>query len=101
MQLWDVEVAIERGDVVVAQCQRRAEERRGAQGRARSQTGCTAIVAPRRANVMCGGRDGSLQLWEFRAAEFKPVILKTNAAPRWETKAEQVKPIDIARGAHS
>ena len=31
---------------------------------------------------MCGGRDGSLQLWEFRSSDYRPVILALNAAPR-------------------
>ena len=49
---------------------------------------------------MCGGRDGSLQLWEFRSSDYRPVILALNAAPRWESQAAATAARAVARGAH-
>jgi len=51
--------------------------------------------------IMCGAKDGSLQLWEMRAPEYKPVQLLLNAAPKQEFRASDVKAKQIARGAHA
>jgi len=103
VRLWDVEVAIERGDdamsLNVNGGQRTVAVLKDARG---VKTGCTAMAwHPEGQTIMCGGRDGSLQLWEFRTSEYKPVILKTNSTPRWEHRAEQVRPLGVARGAHA
>ena len=103
VRLWDVEVAIERGDdgtsLNVNGGQKTVAVLKDARG---IKTGCTAMAwHPEGQTIMCGGRDGSLQLWEFRTSEYKPVILKTNSTPRWEHKAEQVRPLSVARGAHA
>jgi len=51
--------------------------------------------------IMCGARDGSLQLWELRApAEYQPVVLLKNATPKSEGVAERVRAASVLRGAH-
>jgi len=49
---------------------------------------------------LCGGRDGSLQLWEFKSSDFKPVVLATNSTPRWESQSANLWARAVARGAH-
>jgi len=50
--------------------------------------------------IMCGGADGSLQLWEMRAGDYKPVVLKKDATPRVEAISDKVKASNVVRGAH-
>ena len=51
---------------------------------------------------MCGGRDGSLQLWETRArSDYQPVMLLPNATPKMERFADKARAASVARGAHA
>jgi len=50
---------------------------------------------------MCGGRDGSLQLWEFRSSGYKPQVLMMRATPSKELKVDLGKLDSAARGAHA
>ena len=102
VRLWDVEVAVERGDdatsLNVNGGQKQVavlKDRRGI------KTGCTAVAwQPDGQTIMCGGRDGSLQLWEFKSSEFKPVVLATNSTPRWESQSADLRAKTVARDAH-
>ncbi len=103
VRLWDVEVAIARGDDATSlsvQSGQRAvmviKDERGIKTPASSMEwhadGSTLLV---------GGRDGSLQLWERRTSDYKPVKLAMNATPRTEARADHVKATQVTRGAHA
>eukprot|EP00967_Tisochrysis_lutea_P049163 scaffold60180_cov30-Tisochrysis_lutea.AAC.5 len=75
LRLWDVEVALERGDdttsLNVNGGQTAVYVMRDARG---VKTPCTtAAWAPGGATILAGGRDGSLQLWEVRSKAYQPV----------------------------
>uniref|UniRef100_A0A7S0JCP2 FHA domain-containing protein n=1 Tax=Calcidiscus leptoporus TaxID=127549 RepID=A0A7S0JCP2_9EUKA len=101
VRLWDAEVAMERDDMSL-----------NVQGGQKSvcvlkdgrgiKTGTTcAAWRPDGDALLCGAKDGSLQLWEFRTSEYKPVVLLPKGVPVSEFKAEQLRPATVARGAHA
>jgi WD40 repeat protein len=102
VRLWDVERAVERGDdatsLDVNGGQKQVAVLKDSRG---IKTGCTAVAwQPDGQTIMCGGRDGSLQLWEFKSSDFKPVVLATNSTPRWESQSANLWARAVARGAH-
>ncbi len=104
VRLWDTSVACERGDdamsLSVNSGQRSVMVLKDAKG---IKTAATAIAWHADGNtILCGGRDGSLQLWELRAsAEYQPVVLLPNATPKAEAAADKVKAASVRRGAHA
>ena len=102
VRLWDVGVACERGDdassLNVNSGQRTVMVLRDERG---IKASCGAIAWHADGNtIMCGGADGSLQLWEMRAGDYKPVVLKKDATPRVEAISDKVKASNVVRGAH-
>ena len=102
VRLWDVEVAVERGDDAMSLNINGGQKQVAVLKDSRGiKTGCTAVAwQPDGQTIMCGGRDGSLQLWEFKSSDFKPVVLATNSTPRWESQSANLWARAVARGAH-
>jgi len=103
LRLWDVEVALERGDdttsLNVNGGQTAVYVMRDARG---VKTPCTtAAWAPGGATILAGGRDGSLQLWEVRSKAYQPVVLAARAVPRTESIAVASRPTAVVRAAHA
>ena len=104
VRLWDAAVACERGDdatsLSVQSGQRAVMVLRDAKG---IKSAATAIAWHADGNtMMCGARDGSLQLWELRAsAAYQPVVLLPNATPKSEWASNKVKAASVSRGAHA
>mmetsp|Transcript_48613 Transcript_48613/g.105396 ORF Transcript_48613/g.105396 Transcript_48613/m.105396 type:complete len:482 (-) Transcript_48613:434-1879(-) len=103
VRLWDVTVALERGDDAMSLNVQSGQtgvcvvkDERGI----KSGVTCAAW-RPNGDSLMCGAKDGSLQLWEFRASECKPVVLLPRGTPKSEFKAEQLRPKTVTRGAHA
>jgi hypothetical protein len=104
IRLWDIAVASARGaddmSLSVQSGQRGVMVVRDERG-IKSVPGAIAWHADGN-GIMCGARDGSLQMWEMRApAEFKPVVLAKNATPRSEWQADKAKATQLVRGAHA
>jgi len=102
VRLWDVEVAVERGDDAMSLNINGGQKQVAVLKDSRGiKTGCTAVAwQPDGQTIMCGGRDGSLQLWEFKSSDFRPVVLATNSTPRWESQSANMWAKAVARGAH-
>ena len=102
IRLWDVEIALARDDATslnVNGGQKSVCVLRDQKG---IKTGATcATWHPEGGSMMAGGRDGSLQLWEFRSGAYKPVVLLPRGAPKSEMQYAQVKPMEVTRGAHA
>ena len=104
MRLWDTAIACERGDdamsLNVQSGQRSVMVLKDARG---IKTAATAISWHADGNtILCGARDGSLQLWELRSSsEYQPVVLLKNATPKFESTADKAKATTVLRGAHT
>ena len=104
VRLWDASVACERGDdassLSVQSGLRTVMVLRDARG---IKSGASSIAWHEGGQtIMCGARDGSLQLWEMRSrADFQPVVLLKNATPKVEWSADKVKAQSVCRTAHA
>ena len=102
VRLWDAAVACERDDMSLSvnSGQRSVMVLSDAKGHKSAATSIAWHADGR--TILCGARDGSLQLWELRApTAYQPVVLLPNATPKIEAAADKVKPTSVIRGAHA
>ena len=103
VRLWDVQVAIDRGDDAMSLNVQGGQKLVAVIKDARGiKTGATAIAwHPDGDTLMVGGKDGSLQMWELRVPSYHPVMMKMNATLKHEYRADKQRPDGVCRAAHA
>jgi hypothetical protein len=103
VRLWDVQVAIDRGDDAMSLNVQGGQKLVAVIKDARGiKTGATAIAwHPDGDTLMVGGKDGSLQMWELRVPSYQPVMMKMNATLKHEYRADKQRPDGVCRAAHA
>ena len=62
------------------------------------KSGCTCMAwRPGGDSFVVGCKDGSLQWWDYRATDYKPVELLTRQTPKHEWQADKSRPKTVAR----